>query len=366
MTSDTAGSMAGLTVPAPNGMPQPVPVGALPTARPSARFLELDSLRGLAAVAVVAYHFTHWPPLHQHKVWLLPYIWWGRHGVDLFFVISGFVILMTARRGTAVAFAKARFARLFPAYWFCLALTFLIVLAHARIDLGLFGASPGVTDALVNLTMTTKFFGLPYVDPSYWTLSFELAFYVAIASLVAIRGLERLEEACLAWLALDALAFYAAPPQILADLMIRGWGHLFIAGMMLFRLQAVNRRSLSWVVLSAACAFCLLFPDDKFFVGERFEGVWEIAEIGLVALSVFRAPPLLRWRPLLWLGSVSYPLYLIHQNLGYILMHWLWVWNLPQHAVVGIAAAVMLFLAWAISRLVELPGQQAVRSLLRA
>ena len=59
------------------------------------------------------------------------------------------------------------------------------------------GGVPSVTDALVNLTMTTKFFGLPYVDPSYWTLSFELAFYVAIASLLAIRGLHRLEES--AW-----------------------------------------------------------------------------------------------------------------------------------------------------------------------
>src|SRR5947208_2292947 len=93
------------------------------------RFAELDALRGIAAVMVVIFHYT-W---RSEKV--LPGangfthgLSWGYFGVELFFAISGFVILMTLRQTkTSSDFVVSRFARLFPAYWAAIILTSIIV-----------------------------------------------------------------------------------------------------------------------------------------------------------------------------------------------------------------------------------------------
>ena len=96
---------------------------------PSLRISELDALRGIAAMAVIFFHFTssiakNWsfhlydPPFQ---------FWYGDKGVDLFFMISGFVIFMTLDRArSAASFAVGRFSRLFPTFWACALITLLV------------------------------------------------------------------------------------------------------------------------------------------------------------------------------------------------------------------------------------------------
>jgi len=82
------------------------------------RIEELDALRGLAAFAVMLYHYTAGEGPRLNRAELLVSVPWGHFGVQLFFVISGYVILMTVRRvRTAGEFAVSRFARLYPAFW---------------------------------------------------------------------------------------------------------------------------------------------------------------------------------------------------------------------------------------------------------
>lgn len=98
----------------------------------SKRLTEIDSLRGIAALWVVTFHFS----FGVHHFWMTAYPsrpvqispfsgnLEGLLGVDLFFMISGFVIFMTLERTTSVLdFVVSRFSRLFPAYWVCLLLT---------------------------------------------------------------------------------------------------------------------------------------------------------------------------------------------------------------------------------------------------
>ena len=83
------------------------------------RLLELDALRGLAALAVVLFHYTVYYGKtvdHADNPWFR--FSYGHYGVMLFFMISGFVILMTLDRTKTVwDFAVARFCRLYPVYW---------------------------------------------------------------------------------------------------------------------------------------------------------------------------------------------------------------------------------------------------------
>lgn len=92
------------------------------------RVIELDALRGLAALCFVLYHFTWFIDTVLPGARLPAFqLRWGCYGVQLFFAISGFVILMTLDRTVTVRqFARARFRRLFPAYWIAMAATFAI------------------------------------------------------------------------------------------------------------------------------------------------------------------------------------------------------------------------------------------------
>lgn len=120
------------------------------------RYLELDALRGIAALAVVLFHFTMYRPEAGYGFVL------GVTGVDLFFIISGFVILLSLEKTRDwKEFLLDRFSRLYPAYWACVtlaALTALISQGPARDLAGRY---------LANLTMFQLYFGAADLDGSY-------------------------------------------------------------------------------------------------------------------------------------------------------------------------------------------------------
>jgi peptidoglycan/LPS O-acetylase OafA/YrhL len=97
------------------------------TGTKSARLLELDGLRGLAALSVVLYHYTYmYNQFFGHRTKPLATFSRGMFGVDLFFIISGFVILMTVSRADNVLdFVVSRLSRIYPVYWVAIAFTFI-------------------------------------------------------------------------------------------------------------------------------------------------------------------------------------------------------------------------------------------------
>jgi peptidoglycan/LPS O-acetylase OafA/YrhL len=97
----------------------------------------------------------------------------GIFGVQLFFIVSGFCIWMTARRCPDLAtFWTRRLGRIQPSYVAAVLLTFAIVAAF-----GLPGREVSGADLLSNLTWATMFVPAPFVDGVYWTLLVELKFY---------------------------------------------------------------------------------------------------------------------------------------------------------------------------------------------
>src|SRR5436190_10531242 len=95
------------------------------------RFPELDLLRFIAACAVMLFHYTFRGPRDGFWQASFPFLdqisRYGYLGVQVFFILSGFVILLTAYEKNAMGFAMARFVRLFPAYWICVTLTTAVV-----------------------------------------------------------------------------------------------------------------------------------------------------------------------------------------------------------------------------------------------
>ena len=344
----------------------PTPSRATPVARvapagapaPKQRIVGLDALRGLAAVAVLLGHYTaNYHRLYGHDDRLLFYFPWAGYGVLLFFMISGFVILMTADRTARPAdFAWARFSRLYPAYWTAVLVTFLAVSTF-----GLPGREPSLRLAVANVTMFQNLFGVGNVDAVYWTLHVELYFY-ALMFVLLWRGWVRFTEVVL--LGLVALAaidrawlshFDAAWAGRLRDVLILDHAYAFLIGVILYR----TTKSPRWwhgPALAACFAYAFAFePRADFYA--------TIALAGVVLLATRGRLKFLESRPLVFLGTISYPLYLTHQNIGYVVIRAAYKAGLHPNAGVLLATAVAAVVAVAITYAVERPAMAFLRDM---
>lgn len=301
---------------------------SLPPATPAGsrteRSAELDLLRFIAASAVVFYHYIYRPRIHgvpsvSAYGHLQDVALYGYLGVPLFFLISGFVITWSAHGRTVGQFAVARFKRLYPMFWLGLGIT-LAVLAiggrHAEL------LRPGVIAA--NLTMVPAHFDDPAVDGVYWTLAIELKLYVYIAILIAVRQVRHLELCLYLWLAGLLLALCFPAIHVLSALTVAPYGSYFVAGAICYLIHASGLTPLRIIALIAC-----LGASEWWGVGEisEFTNAPNMAAPGAVVVLIALcyaavvAVAVRAWRlphPALWyaLGSLTYPLYLLHNVVG--------------------------------------------------
>ena len=152
--------------------------------RAHARVNELDLLRFFAALAVVFHHYSL-DGFAAESMTIMPYPLlasiskYGYLGVELFFMISGFVILMTASNGDLKKFVISRLIRLYPAFWVCCSITFFFTLAIGASDY-----SASINQYLINMTLLSDFMNVPPMDGVYWSLFVELKFYAFVAVII--------------------------------------------------------------------------------------------------------------------------------------------------------------------------------------
>ena len=325
------------------------------------RLVEIDALRGVAAMAVVLFHLTtRYMDLFSFKAlpsFSFPH---GHYGVNLFFIISGFVIFMTLEKtARPMDFVVSRFSRLFPVYWVAIFVTFAAT--HA---LGLPGKLVGFGSAVGNMLMFHGLFRVPHVDGVYWTLEVELLFYCGMFFLFRIGMLGRIHEALLALLALRLLYFVMARafgidlPWILFRLSILAYIPWFAIGICIY-LATSRKAQGDWKAparTAALAIFTLLIVES----------------IGLAVLAVamavavfFAASGRLTWfrNPVfVWLGAISYPLYLIHENIGWAIQLRLVELGVATDIVILLALAAALGLATLLHRTVEKPAMGWIRT----
>lgn len=324
------------------------------------RLFGVDALRGVAALSVLLFHYTtRFEQKHGHADPLPWYADQGFLGVNLFFVISGLVIFMTLDRIRHPAeFLVSRFSRLFPAFWAAILLTQGIEwLAEPRVT----ALAP--LDALLNAAMLHGYFGVPSVDGVYWTLQVELFFYLIMFGLW-LGGLLRFPLQTIgAWLILGLLA-QAAPaltgraiPYALSELLLLSYLPYFALGMAVYvgRLRAEAQPIAAWTLgLLALCAVGLAEGPLR--------AVWALGFVVLLlaALRLRGSPG--RWlAPWVWLGSISYPLYLLHQDIGYVSMLVLQGAGMASLASLIVTLALVIALAALVHHLLEDPAMRWLR-----
>ncbi len=324
----------------------------------SRRLTEIDSLRGIAAMLVVLFHFTtRYDELFGHAGAPAAALPWGYLGVNLFFMISGFVIFMTLEKTRqSLDFVVSRFSRLYPAYWAAVILTFL--LTHW---LGLPGKLVGGETALLNLSMVHSFFNIPNVDGVYWTLEIELIFY-AWALLAFRLGLLSKIHWLFGALFIVRLAYWWSAtrlhidlPWIVYRLLIIKVIPWFAAGVMAYRLAAGSATPARDIALVAAGVLVLALVD-----GPGLALLLAALSVVLYLAAKGRLP-FLNHRALVFLGVISYTLYLVHENIGWALILRLEQAGMHANGAIAVALAVALLLATMLTKLVEQPAMRWVR-----
>ena len=346
---------------------------ARPTAparlRPPARLRALDGLRLIAALMVAAYHYggrdgevaeawgtspsAQFPTLHG---WFA----YGCLGVQVFFVISGFVICMSGWGRTLTSFFASRAARLLPSYW---AAVVLVTAVFALPVVAYRAVSP--SDALLNLTMLQQPLGADRVLGVCWTLWAEIRFYALFALCVVLPGAtrRRIILFCAAWTLAAALAQGAGEP--LLDLVLMPeYAPFFIGGVGLYLVHRDRRDAYAWGIVAVswligqhyAVARLWHAPDVDAFSYRSSLGIVLVVTCGFLAVAAIALGWLARAdrRWLTVVGALTYPFYLVHEHLGWVVIEALHQGlGLPSSVTALLTVAAMLLLARLLNRYVE-------------
>ncbi|MGW0803869.1 acyltransferase family protein [Nonomuraea sp. NPDC002799] len=336
---------------------------------------ELDLLRFAAALAVVGFHLL----VAYASVWgdrpaelfpaLAPIAGLGILGVELFFIISGFVILMTVWGRGLGGFVRSRFARLYPAYWLSLgAVAALYGLTGAKaLDPKL---SPG--DYLLNATMFQRLFKITDASGVYWSLWAELRFYLLMSILVIIGvTYGRVLVFAGVWL-VAAFAAGLLGDDLLNEIVMPDYAPYFIAGMALYLIHKHGSAWLPWLYVAAGYALSIGSALDRVHrrvdaAGFKNMPVTDTSVIiaitlifvlmALVALGLLRLKPS---RTLTTLGGVTYPLYLFHGVVAVALIPAL-TGHLPPWATVTVTVLTAILVAYLVYAFAERPIQRLLK-----
>lgn len=283
----------------------------------NSRIYELDALRGIAALMVVIFHYNMLDPYAPAITRI------GVTGVDLFFLISGFVIFQSANLQTsAYKFLVSRSTRLYPNYWFAVLFTFSLMCIQIYVINGASG-EPFWNVVFWNLSMFQSFVHVIDLDGPYWTLVLELVFYLYVTCFLIIKKIE--------WLLPVSVAVSVVSFVIEQNF----WGHpltthyftyfptakfisLFTAGMTLF---LMSKKSINlWIgivlIIGLYLMQCLMVTRTGRCIGfvslAAYKGILA-CYFGVFLLLIFNK---LKWivnPTTLFFGKISYSLYLIHQ-----------------------------------------------------
>jgi peptidoglycan/LPS O-acetylase OafA/YrhL len=343
---------------------------------PVPRFRLLDGLRILAALAVVVYHFT----ARENSAWGIPVDQvfpqfarlsaLGAFGVQLFFIISGFVILLSAWGRSVGDFAASRVGRLFPGYWAGVILTSILLLL-----IWPEGHDISMTQALTNLSMLQAPLGVEDVDGVYWTLWVELKFYILIGVFMLIGITKaRILFVCAFWPIAAALS-ETIGSKMLVQLLMPEYAPLFAGGMLLFLMLREGATAPCWLLLGVNFMFAAhqattgQFRQVQEFSRQSYPDLvcWLIiaALFAVVAAVTLTKLNRISLAGLSAAGALTFPLYLIHEYWGWWFIS---ILNpvLPQKAVLVVAILLCLAMAWLIRKYIEAPLGPVLRRSVQA
>lgn len=331
------------------------------------RINEIDLYRFIAAIAVLIFHYAFRGSAYDDLSvmsypQLNPIAKYGYLGVQFFFMISGFVIFMTATNATALSFIRSRAIRLYPAFWACCTITFVAILIAEDPK---FTATP--SQYLINMTMASGFFQQPSIDGAYWSIFVEIRFYILILIVLLLGRMKQAEYFMLAWLAYTAKTLAFGMDRFSVHL-ISEYSAFFIAGACLFLVRRDGISTLRLVNILGAFALGMhqaikqaenIAPIFKTDLSTGVVAAIITCFFIILSLSALKKTGIIGRKDWSTIGALTYPLYLIHQFLGYIIFNKLYL-TIDRHILFFGTILLMIFIAYIINTLIEKPFSKSI------
>ena len=318
------------------------------------RLLELDGLRGISALGVVLFHyFYHYNTIYGHQKLSVGWSFVGQFGVQLFFLISGFVIYMTINRvEQPLDFVISRFSRLYPVYWVSALITFLIVLYF-----GLHGREVSFLAAALNILMFQSYLGIPDIDGSYWTLAVELSFYFLVFGLYLSNSLHKIDFFFIPLIIISVAhsAELVTIPSLIYEILILKHLPFFMSGICFYRIYYNQRSKIFNFGILLICLFStiIIHSFSRFII---FSFIYLFFFLVISGYMGF-----LKNNCFVFIGGISYSLYLLHQNIGYVIINEFYKRQLNPLLGIFFALIFIIMLSVMITKYVEKPSIALIR-----
>jgi peptidoglycan/LPS O-acetylase OafA/YrhL len=234
-----------------------------------------------------------------------------------------------------------------------------------------FGGTESPSDAVLNLTMVQQAFGAGSVSGVYWTLWYEARFYLLIALLMLV-GMTRGRVLAFAalWPVVGAIADQAGS-ELLSTLLLPTYAPFFAGGMLLYVLYRDGHDRGTWLLVGLNAAIALHFSLrihenaltklTPFAPSTIVIALLTLACFGLVAVATLTRAAHWNARWMVTAGALTYPVYLVHENLGWFVIAHLRT-RIGAWGAVLAAVAVALVAAWLLHRFVEKPFGPRLRT----
>lgn len=322
----------------------------------------LDGYRFLAATAVCGFHYWSNATVQLRsnfeygQIFNFPtldhFFRFGGLGVDLFFMISGFVIALSAEGRSFSAFAASRISRIVPTYWLAIVVTTLFLLFE-----GPDYREVTIRQLFANLVLLQGPLGESFIDGVYWTIVIEMRFYVLVALLLVVNIYRHYAWLLLAWTLLCLVDHVGANVGPLRQLFITSYGHYFAAGGAFYFIY--RRRCLKLSITTITLSLVIAVPKtvDYFTIkyGEEAIASSLFALLGcyaLMAAITIRWTQDIDWRWLPLAGALTYPFYLLHEDIGFILMRHITITS-NGFALTLVIIALILLMSWVVHHYFE-------------
>ena len=357
----------------------------------------LDGVRFASALAVGWFHlgFYSWASTYSSTAHifqgaaafpaLTAWAWFGWVGVEVFFVISGFVIANSANDAAPIAFLKGRMLRLLPAAWICATITLLALLFVAHDDLRSL-----IRPYLHSMLLWVE---APWIDGVYWSLAVEIAFYSIILCLLLLRRFAILPYVAWALTFVSGVYLVLTAGRLVAptglwwtimshsELLLLRHGAFFAVGIWLWLFNQRLMTPVRWAGLAAALsvgcleiwmrAESLKTEEASAALGQPSLTPVAIWLLAVIALLVFtRWPerftprsPLARAR-LKQAGQATYPFYLVHNILGAGALRLLLTQGAPPYLALAGALGFVVTVSFTIAQFGEPAARRAFKTLL--
>lgn len=289
------------------------------------RIEALDGLRFLACMMVIFYHYFFASPLSGFipESYAINALYFGDFGVDIFFLISGFVISLSSEGKSSFGFIKSRINRIVPTF-----VIFGLIIYVFSISVPMIDPLERIVSLLYSLTFFPQAFGHAFFSSIYWTIQIEVTFYILVFIMMQLDLWKRYKnQICFIWIIISFINQFILNSTIINYVLLTQYAGHFVAGIVIFNMRN-NKCEPSDIIL---ILFSTILIYNRMVYFNNTDAInlfhYQVSHVALL-LSAVCVVSLVWYASNLngvgkyynlikFLGAMTYPLYLIHSDIGF-------------------------------------------------